>query len=487
MGAATALQPTTPPTGPLRPAAKAPTVAPKAAPGIDTSELDTDQAELDAKLKGIGQGVDALTPPKLDDMPKMPEPQGTSPVQVWGSLAMGLAAIGSLMTRQPLTTALNSAANVMNAYKKGDQETADAEFARWKVASENAIKLHNFEMEQYKAALSKASVDEKAAMAEFTAKANAFGHKTAAELGSQRNAIEAKKLVMDGERLGMQMQEAYPKVVAAKAAKDAMDELQRSPEFKAADSMKRLSMTADVMNKADPKQAAAANLMTDDTLRTMAEQAWAGDTSVYQGMGYGATGAANRLRLRNMVTTIGEEQGKKPVEIGRQLAAANASFMGQKAEARTIGTRAGAGEYSATEAEIFAKQAIAASKALPRGQWKISNQFIQYGQIETSNPALRRLLVATDALANARARAISPSGAPHIMDQVEGRKLLSAALSEGDYEAVADQMVMETQGVMQAGQQLRSEQGGGAALDSDATTGGGAAPKVIDFNSLKKH
>jgi hypothetical protein len=64
-----------------------------------------------------------------------------------------------------------------------------------------------------------------------------------------------------------------------------------------------------------------------DTLRFMAKQAWTGDTSVLQGLGYGTQGANNKIALRNEIMRLGEEMGKKPEE----LAAKNAEFFGIKA------------------------------------------------------------------------------------------------------------------------------------------------------------
>ena len=97
-----------------------------------------------------------LTPPKFQPIPP-PTVQPTDPKQIWGSAAMFIAAFGGLLTRQPMTTALNAAAGVIKAYQANDQAAANQAFQTWKVASDNAVKAADFEQKAYDEAL--ASID----------------------------------------------------------------------------------------------------------------------------------------------------------------------------------------------------------------------------------------------------------------------------------------------------------------------------------------
>lgn len=124
------------------------------------------------------------------------------------------------------------------------------------------------------------------------------------------------------------------------------------------------------------------------------------------------------------------------------------SFKSGQSEAGTVGNRAGAADVSAREVSVFAKQALEASTNLPRGEYEALNHVMQTWDTKTSNPQLRRLMIAADALVNARARAISPTGSPHVNDQLEGRKMLSAAFAGGDFAAAVNQMEMEAEGVL---------------------------------------
>ncbi len=117
----------------------------------------------------------------------MPPPtvKNTTPQEEWGSAAMMFAVIGGLFSRQHLTTALNAAAGVMNAFKKGDQEAANQAYQSWKVANDNALKMADYQQKTYKAILDnftrregltiqEGSMEERAATAELLANAHSL-------------------------------------------------------------------------------------------------------------------------------------------------------------------------------------------------------------------------------------------------------------------------------------------------------------------------
>ncbi len=72
---------------------------------------------------------------------------------------MLVAGIGSLLTRSHLTTALNAASDVMNAYKANDAAAANAAYQTWQTSTANALKLYQFESEQYDKILAAAAVE----------------------------------------------------------------------------------------------------------------------------------------------------------------------------------------------------------------------------------------------------------------------------------------------------------------------------------------
>lgn len=127
----------------------------------------------------------APTPPKLTEAPK-PENYHTDPMQEFGSGAMFLSIFGSLLTKQPLTNALKSGAAVMQAKNVGDATAFKQAMDKWKVDTENAWKMANWQQEVYKAAIGK---DE----AEFTARAVSFKDDVMLHMARARMAPQAIK------------------------------------------------------------------------------------------------------------------------------------------------------------------------------------------------------------------------------------------------------------------------------------------------------
>lgn len=154
----------------------------------------------------------ALTPPRLDPIP---EAKATDLLTQFGSPAMFIAALGSRLTRAPLTSSLNASAAVLNAYKQKDAAAAQQQYDIWKTNTDNALKLHEFQMDAYKAALSKADKDQNAALAEFTTYASAFKDSTAlmmARVGGIDGAISYQDAMA---RVGVELRNAAPKLEEA--------------------------------------------------------------------------------------------------------------------------------------------------------------------------------------------------------------------------------------------------------------------------------
>lgn len=120
----------------------------------------------------VKQGIQKIesevkpTPPTLTEAPK-PENYHTDPMQEFGSGASFLAMFGSLLTKQPLTTALNSGAAVMQAKNAQDANGFKQAMDKWKVDTENAWKMANWQQEVYKAAISKDETELKLQAASF--------------------------------------------------------------------------------------------------------------------------------------------------------------------------------------------------------------------------------------------------------------------------------------------------------------------------------
>lgn len=213
----------------------------KTALDAESSDLrSADQIEA-TELRQSEVSRDRLTPPSLNQPPE-PKIKQTEPMQVWGSMAMAIAGLGSLMTRTPLTTAMNAAADVVTAFRQGDQNAADQAFKTWKIASDNAIQLTNFQQKAYDEAMArldrrdKMTVEEHAnavreAEAELRGKMTAFGDETGlARL--QAGGYEAvEHLNLQRQEWATKLEGEMPKLEEQKKLQDVYGQLFKDPRF----------------------------------------------------------------------------------------------------------------------------------------------------------------------------------------------------------------------------------------------------------------
>lgn len=191
-----------------------------------------------------------------------------------------------------------------------------------------------------------------------------------------------------------------------------------------------------------------------EDLKFLAEQARAGDTSVYQNLGRGAQGAKNIVALRREVMRQEREAGGT----GADVAAANAGFQGEKAAARTGATRAANIGMAVTEAQKTFPLVREASAALPRTEFPGVNRAMQAAQTGTGDPRVVALGTALNTSVNAYARAISPTGVPTVSDKEHARELLSTASTPEQLNAVLSMMEKEMSAARQAPTEVQAQQ-----------------------------
>lgn len=398
-------------------------------------ELKQKYDETEDKLDAINQSTGALQPPKFD-MPKAPEPKQTDAMQVWGSAAMTLAAVGSLLTRQPLTTAMNAAASVMKAAKANDMEEAKQQFEVWKANSELAIKQQNFQMEAYKAALSKASTDSRTAIAEFTAYAHAFGDNTAVEVAKQRHVDAVERLLADRDKQFERMQEKMPDIIKAKEFTVAF----KSPEFQ-----KKLSEA----KSPEEKMGLIAGLtsgMSQEDMDFSSQQRLAGDTTAYQNQGRGKDGAARLAAMQANTARLARQQGLT----GADLASRDAAFQGIKAGFRTVDITAARIGLGVAELQKLEPQVRQASEALKRSGYPTLNAWLQAAQREGGSPELKGLAVRLQGLKSAFSQVLTRGGVPTDSARATTDELFSTKDPNGVMEAALSAMNSEAGAIEQA-------------------------------------
>ena len=183
-----------------------------------------------------------LRPPTLEK-PTYKPPENTPPQEQWGSAAMAFAMLASLFTRRPMVTALNSAAEVMNAYKAGDKEHADRAYATWQAASKNAVELANYQQKTYAETLqalgreqtantAAGTQQQNAIKAELTAKATAFKDQVMLDTLKERGIEAAQKLEAQREKMAQDYKLKSDKMGSAFDKVRKTDQITSSQEYK---------------------------------------------------------------------------------------------------------------------------------------------------------------------------------------------------------------------------------------------------------------
>ena len=179
--------------------------------------------------------------------------------------------------------------------------------------------------------------------------------------------------------------------------------------------------------------------LSPDSLRGMGEQYLAGDKSVLNNLGRGASGEKDRIGLRNEIYRQAKERGWN----GQQIANAMAEFTGLSAGERTLGTRSAQAGMAVNELLPMIDQAQGAMANVSRSGFLPWGKVQQAWQNNTNDPNLRRAHAAVEAVVNTWARAINPSGQGTDADKRRGEDMLSTAFDQKSFNAVLDQMKQE--------------------------------------------
>lgn len=191
--------------------------------------------------------------------------------------------------------------------------------------------------------------------------------------------------------------------------------------------------------------------LDEKTLDSLADQAIAGDTSVFTNLGRGKQGAENVIALRARIAEKLASQGKG----GADQALNAAEYGGKKAALRTAGTREATVGIAAFEAKNMMTIAREASDKVERSKVVPFNQAVQAVETRLSDPDLKRFIVANNSLVNGYVRAISPTGVPTDIVRKHAYDMLSTVDGQKAYNAVLDIMNNEMDAAIAAPAQMR--------------------------------
>jgi hypothetical protein len=143
---------------------------------------------------------------------------------------------------------------------------------------------------------------------------------------------------------------------------------------------------------------------------------------------------------------------------GADLAARRIGVGGEKAAARTAGTKATNVALATEEALQTFPLVREASAALPRTNMPKINQLLEAAQTGTGDPRWITLGTALNTAINAYARAVSPSGTPTVSDKEHARSLLAEHLADGQINAALDIMQREMEAASNAPKRVMENQ-----------------------------
>jgi len=209
-----------------------------AAPGIDSilSQMMKMQGGDPATTKALGN-VDAartnlsnvIAQPKpvmgpTMALPQRPQTGNADVMQAFAQPASIIAIFGSLLTRRPMTAAIQAAAAAMQGYEQGNQEAVQLAEVAWRDNLQLALQQNQLEIDRYRAAIDAHQNDVNAALAEIQAASGEFHDEVALQQVKSGNLASMAQIVESRMRMGI---EAQNHLDMMQARSDALDERKR--------------------------------------------------------------------------------------------------------------------------------------------------------------------------------------------------------------------------------------------------------------------
>lgn len=357
---------------------------------------------------------------------------------------MGLAALlpvaGAFFGGKGLTSAtgaMQAMTGLLKGYQEGNKERIAFEQKKYDDAMKEFDRHQNQIKEAFNIAIKKAQVNQTAAQTELEVKLS--------ELNAPllREMVKKNGIVAGAEENIKMAQNYYTHKQQYEEKLNIVKEIQQA------------------------KAGAGSELYSDDALNTLVDRYFAGDKSVFQGLGTGIAQQQVRARLQQKIADKGKELGLGP----KDVMGAQAEFEGQKASQRTLGQLEARTVSPAIEAQQMGDYAVTLGKDLPRGKFVPLNQLLQTAEANISDPRLLKFKAATTSFINQYARAITPIGATTDLARKKAFDMLNTATSQKTFEDVVGVMNREMEIAQKAPVQAGKKIG-------EAYTGKGGQPEV---------
>ncbi len=388
-------------------------------------------------------------PPKLEEIPKPRAEQFRDPYQAFQSPAIVLAGIASLFTRQPLTTAFNSAAATLKGFHDGDKEVMEWHRQQWKDSVEQALQQNQKEMTAYRAAMEAASLSVADRAARMQAIAAGVGDDNMIAAIREGNIDLQWKLLDTREQAQTKLNEFKLKFLEGreKFEEQKRHNLEMEGVARGGLAVKERKLESE-----------AGEPMSEKAKETAARLLIRGNTSWMTNLGRGAQGRKDLIAVRNKAAEILDEQGVGPEAAAEAINAATAAFMGQKRGASALGQREALITGAISTAQATAPRVLETSEKVDRTQFPDINTIILHAQQKTGGENVIRFGIAVNTLANNYARALG-AGSSVLTDTArkEALELMQTNWSKGQIRVAVDQLMIEMQSELQGAKRAQKE------------------------------
>lgn len=408
--------------------------------------LDAIVADMPAHADFAKLAGEIPSAPKLPEQPAMP--QGNA-WQNFGSTASVLGILGSMLLKLPIRDSLNASAAAMNAKTKGDWADYQANYARWKDATDLAIKQADWESKRFAEALDLMKSD------------SAAGEAAARTVAAATNNDAAMAVLQSGDpKLQAEYFDGLAKLSESMQAHADAVEMQHqrliegqfgTPVQVAVPGpdgfLQQRTAVWDKLNRhwVDPKtnEVIAGNpeslgpnappLFDMATLMRIAKQYVGGNERVLSNLGF--SNYANRYNMQKAITQVGEESGMSAQAINEKLAQFAAYTQGQKA----LGTRAANIGVGLHEFKNFAPVAKELSSKVDRSKFTTLSSIEQAVSRGFSDPDTVNFFVTNQEMINAYAQVVG-RGNSRVTDAARkfATDTLNTAWAKGTYNSAID-------------------------------------------------
>jgi len=219
------------------------------------------------ELKRLELQAEQPVPEKPTEAPHQNQ---TDAMKAWGSAAMMISMLGSLLTRAPMTSALNAASKAIDAFHQNDIDAYNTAFKQWQVESTNAEKMFQHQQAAYEKLLAQADRHENETDQHYAKRISDMERELAWLATSFRDEKGLMALGVSGYK-GMEQAIAVEKSFFARMTAEADAMVKTSPERIASMGLVRDPEFQEALAVAnDPKASREDKIKAAATLRKMA-------------------------------------------------------------------------------------------------------------------------------------------------------------------------------------------------------------------------